>query len=1186
MRAFLDVLRFEVRLQSRSLLFYGVLLLFFVIHLLTMAQVGIHLTDNELVDFNSAYLIVRAELVLSAFGMLPAILFVVNAATRDHDRMTVELLYATPVAKTAFLLGRFSGGALCALLVGLAGVLGTLTGSFMPWLDQHRLAPFTWLPYALSFAAVVVPGLLVFCAFSFSVAIVSRSQALAFAVAPALAVLAVSVNNLGANGGRTWLTLLDPFAILPVEEASRYWSVAELNSRLPLALLPENRLVWLGLGLLALVFAGRHVRLELPVARRRVFGLRTHQYEARPNVEAVSCRGSVGWKSTLAQVTSQLRMDLRAVLLSPLSAVVLLLAVSGTISEFQGTRNAIMNLPLHPQTALMLGFFRYGLFQFVLMLLIFYSGTLIHREREHGLNEIIGASPYPDWLMVLSKTLTLWTAVCVLLLASMLCSIVSQALAGHDGFEFGVYLQGLFVYDGFYFCMLTVLAIVIQALGSGKWSGMVLVFCAYVALLSMESLGFDDLLYGFRIPYVVYSDMNGFGHFQVQTFSLIAYWSAFCVLLLVVAHLFFPRGYHARAIARAREAAARVSRRVAATALGATTVFAGVGVWIYYNTHVLNEYETTASRVQKSADYERRHGAYRNQPGPSLTGITLEADLFPEQRRLESRGQATLRNNRSEALTDFVVSADPRLAIKTLHVTGARVTEEDRAQGFYRFGLDTPLAPGDTTVMSWHMARLNRGFVNSGPDNEIVANGSFVDLRAVMPLPAYDEARELTDTSDRLRQGLPAAARLPALGDPAYLNTIGLGVDGRVDFRVVFSTAADQTAVAPGVLVREWKTDGRRYFEYVMDKPSWPGVSLSSARYTVARDTWNGVALEVYHDAKHPWNVATMLKTASRALAYFSREFAPYPYSFFRIVEFPRYRNSARAFPGTIPYSENVGFLTDLSGWASLDYATIHELAHQWWGGLAYGARMQGRQMLNETLAQYSTLMMFKEHEEPQWLRQILASTLDGYLNARSRETVAEQPLLRTEDQGYISYNKGALAMYALQDLIGADKMHLALRAYLDKFAMRPPPFPTSRDLVNELRAVAGPRYQALITDLFERIILYDVQVDSATVRATEGEYEVTAEITARQFEADGRGAETETPLSTWFDVVIFPESELDRMEQTPLYQAKHLLRSGTQRLSVRVRQKPGAVGVDPFHLMIDRTPRNNISILKVVSRT
>ena len=256
MRAFLNILRFELRLQCTSSLFYGVLLLFFLIHLLTMAQTGIHLTDNELIDINSAYLIFRTELVLSVFGMLPAMLFVVNAATRDHERRTVELFYATPVARLPFLLGRFSGGALCALLVGLAGLLGTLSGTFMPWLDQDHVAPFAWLPYALSFGAIVVPSLLVFCAFSFSVAALSRSTTLSFC--------RPHVRRAGPHreqpSGQRRTGLVDAdrsFAALAVETTSRYWSVAELNTRLPLALVPANRLLWLGLALLALVFTCR-----------------------------------------------------------------------------------------------------------------------------------------------------------------------------------------------------------------------------------------------------------------------------------------------------------------------------------------------------------------------------------------------------------------------------------------------------------------------------------------------------------------------------------------------------------------------------------------------------------------------------------------------------------------------------------------------------------------------------------------------------------------------------------------------------------------------------------------------------------------------------------------------------------------------------------------------------------------
>ena len=165
-----------------------------LIHLLTISQTGINLTDNELIAYNSVYLIFRTELVLGVFGMLPAIIFVVNAATRDHALATAELIYTTPVDRLAFLLGRFSGGTLCALLVGLAGMLGTLTGTFMPWLEADRVAAFSWQPYAVCFAALVVPNLLVFCTFSFCVAALTRTAALSFATALAFVVLALVVN--------------------------------------------------------------------------------------------------------------------------------------------------------------------------------------------------------------------------------------------------------------------------------------------------------------------------------------------------------------------------------------------------------------------------------------------------------------------------------------------------------------------------------------------------------------------------------------------------------------------------------------------------------------------------------------------------------------------------------------------------------------------------------------------------------------------------------------------------------------------------------------------------------------------------------------------------------------------------------------------------------------------------------
>ena len=58
-----------------------------------------------------------------------------------------------------------------------------------------------------------------------------------------------------------------------------------------------------------------------------------------------------------------------------------------------------------------------------------------------------------------------------------------------------------------------------------------------------------------------------------------------------------------------------------------------------------------------------------------------------------------------------------------------------------------------------------------------------------------------------------------------------------------------------------------------MDVPKLAGWSYLSADYEVARDRWNDVAIEIYHDRKHPYNVARMIEAVKKSLAYFSREF-------------------------------------------------------------------------------------------------------------------------------------------------------------------------------------------------------------------------------------------------------------------------------------------------------------------------
>jgi hypothetical protein len=668
------------------------------------------------------------------------------------------------------------------------------------------------------------------------------------------------------------------------------------------------------------------------------------------------------------------------------------------------------------------------------------------------------------------------------------------------------------------------------------------------------------------------------------TFSV--YWAAFSGLLIVAAHLLFRRGNPGSAKSQLALARGRFNGAVAGWAAALAVVFVGTGAWIFYNTNVLNEYVTSDQREQRQAEYEKAFKQFEDLPTPALVDLEMAIDIHPETRRLETRGTARMVNRQEAAIEVLHLTVPTPLTINSITLAGAELMEVDEEHGYHQYRFMEPLAPGAETTLAWDMSWINEGFPNTGGTTRVVENGTFVNNTEIMPLPGYQKGRELVDNNIRREHDLPPVERAPALGDPEHLGENQFTVGERTAFRAVVSTAEDQIAIAPGYLQKEWVEDGRRYFSYEMDAPIWPFVSFSSARYDVAEDEWNDVKIEVYHHPAHDFNVTNMIESTKASLDYFTREFSPYQYRQFRILEFPRYQSFAQSFPNTIPYSEAIGFVADLREEDRIDYVfyvTAHEMAHQWWGHQVVGANMQGATVLVETLAQYSALMVMEEAFGEEKMRRFLKYELDSYLQGRGGELIEELPINKVENQGYIHYRKGSLVMYALKDAIGADKVNLALRNVIEQWGFRDHLFPTSMDLIAEFRAVAGPEHQDLITDLFEKIVIYDLKVTETEVTEVDEGFEVTMTVAAAKFEADGAGEETEVPFDQLLDVAVFAEDpeELGDVDLPPaLHFEKLRITSGDQTFTFTVDDKPGRVGIDPYVKMIDRNPDDNLKYL------
>jgi aminopeptidase N len=262
-------------------------------------------------------------------------------------------------------------------------------------------------------------------------------------------------------------------------------------------------------------------------------------------------------------------------------------------------------------------------------------------------------------------------------------------------------------------------------------------------------------------------------------------------------------------------------------------------------------------------------------------------------------------------------------------------------------------------------------------------------------------------------------------------------------------------------------------------------------------------------------------------------------------------------------------------------YVGAHELGHQWWAHQVIGADEQGGAALSETLAQYSAGRVMKHLYGAEMVRKFLKFELDSYLRSRGSAARQELPLERVEAQDYVYYRKGSLVMYRLADEIGEDKVNAALRQLLHDFAFKGPPYPTTLDLVRDLRAQAPPDKQDLITDLFEKIALYDLRASNAVAKKRpDGRWDVSFTVNATKLYADGQGHETAAPMNETVAVGAFDaepgqpgysETSVVDVERVPIH-------SGVQTITLTVPRRPRVVGVDPFNTMITRSSEATIA--------
>lgn len=229
---------------------------------------------------------------------------------------------------------------------------------------------------------------------------------------------------------------------------------------------------------------------------------------------------------------------------------------------------------------------------------------------------------------------------------------------------------------------------------------------------------------------------------------------------------------------------------------------------------------------------------------------------------------------------------------------------------------------------------------------------------------------------------------------------------------------------------------GQAVFRFENKTPSY--FSFAAGRYTVIRRTGKfPVSVYLLHPRK---NIDEYVTGCLSILETLEKEFGPYPYEEFAIVEVLEDPASQAGFTG----ASVEGFILAISQFLDQEFNLAyygHEISHQWWGNMIKRSGARGSWMLDEAMAQYGSMRVVETIEGEDMAERYRRSGYPGYYpeysgvgylkNVAAGRDRALSDLPSTGGSSrQISGSKGAFVL----DLLSRTIRRENFRAILEKF--------------------------------------------------------------------------------------------------------------------------------------------------------
>ena len=1193
----LEVIRFELKYRlARPATYIYFALMLALSYLFTGTDLVQASGGGGKVMDNAPVQIAIIMMLMMWIGLLISSAIMGVPVLRDYEHSTSAIIFTTPIKKWEYLGGRFIGSFIILLLVISGVLLGMMIGlsTSWPWLDQpHKLLPFNLWHFIQPFLVFILPGLFFFGSLFFAAGALGKRMIVVYAQAIiAFMGYLISSSLLSQLDNRVIAAMIDPVGIGAYSVLTQYWTVVERNSQvIPLeGVVLYNRLIWLGIGVLAMAVTFWKFSFNSNTSKKARKAAKLAKDDGE-DIAIPAVNPKYGWSTSIYQVIDLSVFYFKWVFkqmpfIFIVLAGIIFVFIIGFLPSQGGYDIDTYSTSASVATTLSGGF---GLFFFIL--LVFYSGELIWKERDVKINLIYDAMPYKDFVSLLGKYLGYQLVQVAMIFILIFCGIIIQILKGNSNIELGIYLAYMFgnVYTNM--ALLSLMAFFLQVMVNQKFLGFASMVIFFIAMQVIGNIGIEHNLFIFGSGGLAgFSEMNKFGHYFAPFSWFNIYWFAFIMILFVIAVMFSVRGSEAIMKTRVKVGLLRLTKPLVTFGIFAIILFTSSGFYIYYNTNVINEYSNSDERNKLRADYEKELKQYENLVQPKIVDTKLSVDIFPADRDFNAKGYYLLKNKSNEAIPEIHIQKRTGDDFTThVKIDGKEADQNFDKFGYQIFRLDNPMQPGEEVKLDFEVIFETNGFKENGSNNSVIYNGTFFN-NTYFPSIGYNNGFELSDDDDRKEYGMEPVERMMERDDPRGLAQSLFGDDAdKIIFEITVSTDSSQIAIAPGYLMKKWTEKDRTYFNYKMDVPMVNFYSIVSAEYEVMKDVWKApadtmedVSLEIYYHKGHEYNLQRMMEGMKKSLDYYSENFSPYQYRQLRIMEFPAYASFAQSFANTVPFSEAIGFVQKITEEdVNLPfYVTAHEVAHQWWGHQVTEAGVKGNAMLSETMSQYSALMVMKQQFPEEQIKRFLKYELNSYLTGRTFERKKEMPIELVESQGYIHYRKGSLLMYALQDYITEDSVNAALKRFNKDWAFKEGIYPTSKDLIGYFEAVTPDSLKYIIDDFFRTIVLYENKATEATYKElADGKYQVDLKLNSIKYRADSLGNEERLEIADYIDVGVFKKDE--NGEDKLIYMQKHKIEKEETVLSLIVDEKPTSAGIDPINKLIDRNPGDNVKTVE-----